>query len=200
MGSKERSASRKLFPLVDSQSEIVLGQGRVVNISDILSSDPLLEKEGLQRQFALQVKGHRRRPTKAPQRKPAEGAALGKAKRTREGLEPVVMAEQIDRWLAGNTINIPLTMSPRDSTARFISPVFIAARDIKEILQTLGNIRRIELDTDEENPEIKEVLDEDQNFYGQTASTHTEPSPIRPRVRGPAIHWVEKPPDISELI
>ena len=193
--------STLLYPLVDRRTEAVVNRRKVVSVSGVTIHDylPPEEKIELAERLRLQMRGHNRRPTKKPQRKSAEGAALSKAKRVREGLEPVAMAEQVDLLLEGNTPDNSLTLNPNNSQNKPATAVFIAASDLYGIRQILGNIRQIELDSAEDDPEVLEVLNEDQNNYGQLASTPEKDDSLQPRVRGQAIHWVNST-DISELI
>jgi len=69
--------------------------------------------------------------------------------------------------------------------------VFIAAEDVSEICEIV-RMSHLELDDETKDPEVVEVLTEDQLRYA-SALTHREPDPLEPRLMGAAIHFVEKP-------
>lgn len=198
MGKERKGSPQKklLFPIVDRQSQSVISRREVLDLSAVLNPetaldyDPLAEKAANAKGFERQVRGHRRRPTKAPRRTVSEGAALGKAVRIREGLKQKVMADQVDLWL---------NQAAREGTLSFNGPkpVFIAAEDLQRIrnyVQDFMRVERLEPEpAEDEDPEIRGIFEEDQLHFGQGAEFSSDKNDLLPRVQGPAIHWVEKP-------
>ena len=205
---------RRLIAPIVGKDEIAIGQKRrrmkVVNVSEILDTEAqtiltaLDEKAHLARQFEQQVRGHLRRPRNKPRRTSQQGEERARAKETREGPKRETISQQIEAWLEGG-IQINLLSFEPTLKEQPAPPVFIALSDLNNIRETirLDGLSRLEPVTQEEDekfdPEIKAVLDDDQIRFGEHAQSSQEPDNLTPRLRGPAIHWVEKP-DISELI
>ena len=192
MGSKDRPQEAPnlrdiMFPLVDRVQEVVLATPEVISVADIIDTeqpypmDSLIEKAHLHRRQELQVKGHLRRPTKKPQRRPEKGEARAKVKSIKEGLKPEVLSDQVDLWLN------PVSGVEEGKGMN----VFIAAQDVLKIREIVG-LRHLELDRETEDQEVIAILNEDQALY-ENALSCQEPDILEPRLMGRAIHFVEKP-------
>ena len=77
-------------------------------------------------------------------------------------------------------------LEPDDTRAN----VFIAAEDVSEICEII-RMSRMELDDETEDPEVVEVLNEDQALY-EHALTSEEPDTLELSLRGRVIEYVEK--------